>query len=419
METQNRPQQILTTLSSALIFCLFCTTLVIPSGFGSFATLLLATSLLGLALGQRINHQPRPLHKWERYWLLALVLIFISSALSTWIKPSEFRSFSNLDVPFRFLLVIPVFLFLRRVSINPLIFWSSLAIGGIGAGGFALYQKVTLNTAYAQGAANHHIVFGDVALTLGFLSILSIGHFRQFRLGWLLPVLGLIGGLTASILSGARGGWIAVPMLLVALAWFHRKRLSPATLAIGIALFITTCMGLYQTPETNIKTRVTKAINETQAYLEGKNYGGSLPQRYEMFKSAWILFKEKPLLGIGTDAYQHEVKRLWKEGQVQRIGAIFTHPHNEYLSALAMKGIIGLAAVLFLFSIPFIYLLPLLPTLDKVGKTFAMAGIITNLAYVQFALSEAILDRMLSLMFYLFVMAVIFSFIRPQTPLKH
>lgn len=422
-----------------LLFSLFCSTLVIPDGFGGFAALLLLFCSIGL-LVRRLQGKPNqvksnpkfnigepssvasqadsspavqpltPLNKWEKYWLFALALFFASNVLSILVKPYDQWEWTNLDVPLRFLLVIPVFLYLRKAPGHPAAFWVGIVLGAVAAGSYALYQKIAQHSIFATGAANHHIVFGDVALTLGFLSLLSKDYFQRYRWGWVLPLLGFLGGLIGSVLSGARGGWIAVPLLAVLFLWYYRDRLSLVPVLLGTVLTVGACISAYHAPATNIKARIMTAIHETQAYLRGENFGGSLPQRYEMFKSAWLMFMEKPILGVGTDAYPVEVKRLWQEGKVQRIGHALVHPHNDYLSALAMRGAVGFFSLMLLFALPIFYLWPLL---SKAGvKLYAMAGITVNVAYMQFALSEAILDRMLSLMFYLFVMAVIFSFVR-------
>lgn len=58
--------------------------------------------------------------------------------------------------------------------------------------------------------------------------------------------------------------------------------------------------------------------------------------RLVMWEQAWIIIKNKPLIGAGTAGYQIEANR-------NRPGFQFTHPHSSYLYVAASYGMLGIA----------------------------------------------------------------------------
>ncbi len=116
----------------------------------------------------------------------------------------------------RFLLFIPVYLAIRwaRPSERGLFF--SLAVGVAFDIGSALWQMhYGPAGARAHGVTSVAIIFGDLSLLVGWLAaILFIGKASVRGIfPWVLVVLILGAGIAASLLSGSRGGWIAIPLL--------------------------------------------------------------------------------------------------------------------------------------------------------------------------------------------------------------
>ena len=401
-------------IASALIFFFMSSALVLHDGVGGSAGLLLIMSLTCLGFLQN----RAPLSTAERLWVVALIAFFLSGLISTYMANVLEENFlHSLDVPSRFLLVIPVFFLLRSLPLKPGVFWWGVVVGAVSAAIYASYQRIHLGMFEARGGVNHHITFGGLALSLGFISMAGFSYFSRYRLrgfrwGWIIPLLGLGGGVVASILSGSRGGWISIPALCGFLIWMNRHYLSRWMIVGLVLLPIALGVAAYNIPSTNIKYRIQVGVSEADRYFKNGDHSGSLNHRFEMFKAAWLIFLDNPMVGAGTSSFRKEANQLWEKGKIRRIGDIFTHPHNEYLSAMSMRGIVGLLAVLLLFACPLYYLFPVL--LHTSAKPYAAAGILLNIGYIHYAMSEAILDRMVSVMFYLFLMSIIFAYVRQE-----
>jgi (heptosyl)LPS beta-1,4-glucosyltransferase len=94
--------------------------------------------------------------------------------------------------------------------------------------------------------------------------------------------------------------------------------------------------------------------------------------------------------------------------------ANFTHAHSQYLSALASGGLIGGLGLFLLFVIPLKLFVEAYKEGSESMRQLSMAGILLLVAYLHFALTEAILERMLSTTFLAFYLAVLMVAIHRQ-----
>ena len=126
------------------------------------------------------------------------------------------------DSDARFLLAIPVLLALRHINIRILsIMQYAFPLGAIAALTAVLVTNSGVRTDASTSFMNH-IHLGDMALLLGFLSLFSVNWTgRDHLLVKLLKILGLIAGLAVSVLSSARGGWIAIPVFVFVFIYFR------------------------------------------------------------------------------------------------------------------------------------------------------------------------------------------------------
>ncbi|MFQ9122081.1 MAG: O-antigen ligase family protein [Haemophilus parainfluenzae] len=77
-----------------------------------------------------------------------------------------------------------------------------------------------------------------------------------------------------------------------------------------------------------------------------------LGARFEMWKSALEMAKEKPLFGWGIQGATEKRKQETKERIATGNIGQFTHAHNQYLDDLSKRGIVGLLALLAVLFIP-------------------------------------------------------------------
>jgi O-antigen ligase len=67
------------------------------------------------------------------------------------------------------------------------------------------------------------------------------------------------------------------------------------------------------------------------------------------------MFKENPLLGIGTKNFETDFKRRVENHEVQMGDVFHLQPHNDLLHAASSGGLLKLAAYLFLIAGPFVF----------------------------------------------------------------
>jgi len=379
---------------------------------------LLALAGFGIVWQQRGSGQAT---REEKLLYFAVSFFFLAALLVTLLGGIEDGGIKKLSKFARLLLVIPVYVFLRHVGVSLAALWYGLVAGAIVAAGVAAYQVLgSLQYPRAKGITNP-IIFGDVALIMGCMTLAGVGWFKA-RAQWqiVLPMLAVTAGLLASILSQSRGGWLAIPFLLVVLFWYAWTRMARWQLITGGIIFCALLGTSYLIPETGVATRVDQVLNEVSQYENtGSNDAQAINSssiRLEMWKASWQIYLTHPFTGIGWGHFKEEAQALVDQGLRQPFAAIFGHPHNQFFSAMANGGSLAFIAILLLFLVP----AKLLRDVIHRGKTvdvqrLALAGLLLIIAYMSFGFSEAILERVRPVSFFAFYLAVIFAAIHTQS----
>lgn len=359
-----------------------------------------------------------PLPSHAKLIFFSLALFVAVAALLYLIVDSSPISAKKLGRYARFLLVIPLYYLLRYVRIPQQALWYGMAIGAIVAGVTAIYQSWWIGAATeglrASGSVNS-IMFGNLSLLMAIICVSGTAYFwKQYP--WLaaLPVFAAVMGLLASLLSGSRGGWVALPATVFLLTWFWRKQINIWQFSIaGIVLSIM-AFTAYFTPQLGIQGRIETAVHGTKEYFQDRIATSSAGERLDMWKAAWIIFLNHPIFGAGPSGYIEEKQALIDSGIITPNVATFSHPHNEYLAVLATRGLVGFFTLLLLFLLPgyifFKYSKAEIPD----HRLFGISGLISIVAFAHFSLTGDTFDRSLSITFLTFILAVIASLITVQ-----
>lgn len=198
-----------------------------------------------------------------------------------------------------------------------------------------IYQGISGDNR-ATGFFGHPMTFaGWLCL---FLPIFFIGAFdnfldKKYKIASL--ALLILGGM-ALIFNGTRGGWLAVAITL-SLLLIHYMMRSKRNLIIGI-LLVSVCSGILYNND-NFMHRVSTITN---------NKYQSNSERLLMWNSAWNMFKDHPVLGVGlgqyTDNYQQKyISPKAKEPNLK-------HAHSNFMQMLAENGIIGFFSFVIMFG---------------------------------------------------------------------
>lgn len=278
---------------------------------------------------------------------------------------------------------------------SPRSFWFGLMVGTLGAAGFAVYQKFYLLMPRAEGFSMP-ITFGNIAIAMALMSLAGIQVFSKTR--WAaLPYIAFVAGVSASILSGSRGGWLALLLCIVPLYSYGRhgfKKRTAFILAGCVALLVTACV----VPGTGVRERLTDVSKEFNLYRSG-NPNSSVGARLEMWRGAWVMFTEHPATGVGRANYNKALKTMIARGDIDPTMAQYKHAHSEMLHAMATQGLPGLVALLCLYGAPLLFFNRQLASQGS-HRPYALAGLLLCLSYIDFGLTQVMFAHHVPSAFY-------------------
>lgn len=390
-------------LTSMAVFLLGAISLAVPSGYSLGASILLVAGV-GLLIRKRL---PR-LSRHDLLVMAGLVGYALIGIAEAWWDAQGSR---GIDKPIRFLLAIPAMWWVIVYPPRLAFLWSGIAAGALAAGSWAVWQKAVEGVWRAHGHT-HVIQFGNLSMLLGVLCLAGLGWaaVQQKRNIWIaVLLLGASTGMLASLLSGSRGGWVGIPVILWVLYKSYGSYFSAKLKITYLGLLIVAGIAVYWLPQTGVESRVQDAIYEVKTYVSGENRASSVGARFEMWRGAAQLIQEKPLTGWGSNGYQQAMVQLGEEGVINRDAAQYGHAHNEFIDAFAKRGVIGLAALLALYLIPLRLFTRGLKAGNLPLRAVATAGVLLPVTYIDFGLSQAFLTHNSGVMMYAFMLAVLWG----------
>ena len=396
-------------LTSVSVFLFPALALGVNSGYSLGAVILLLSSLWLLWKRPRLD-----LQRQDRLLigvLLAYCLIFVLNMLYHGDPMREF------DMPLRALLVIPVLLVLLAYPPSPGAWWSGLAIGAMAGAVVALIQFTQAVPIRPQGATSNPIHYGNVSMLFGMLSLCGLDWARKQRyyIGWILLLLaGCIAGVFGSIISGSRGGWLALPFCFLILALYHARNHGRRYVLITLTLLLTLLALAYLVPRSPVHERAVNVASELQKFEHTGDTGTSVGQRLVMWRTALDMSRQHVVLGLGRIGYMEQKDALVKAGKMSLGVAAYTNAHNDYLDALVKRGIPGLLALLALFLVPLSLFARVLRDGPATARPFALGGVVLCTCYIIFGLTTTSLTLNIGIIMLVFPMIMLWAMTRHQ-----
>jgi O-antigen ligase len=370
------------------------------------SVILLILVLTGLSVGLRLSkfqmNRPEKLVMWSSV-AFALVYIFAFIFHGLFGNAQELR-LKLIEHELRWLALLPVYAAVRYSKASSKVLWAGCLSGAIIAGIYAIVMIFWLEPGGRVSGSYHAIAFGDLSLICAFLSILSTGWLikKEGPLK-LLPWFAFLLGLIASIASGTRGAWIAIPALLI-LSYLYLGTLFEK--ADRISIGIVSCLillGAYYMPPTQVQERFSQMIEEVLDYSSNNEEYTSTSTRIAGWQAALEIYAGNPIIGVGPGQYGRHLKALVTEGRSYQVATRHKQPHNIYLLVMVECGTVGLVALLALFWTPIWSGIGMLRT--KPIRELGFGLIFLGVGFVHFGLTETIFGRNVFTSFYIVMTA--------------
>lgn len=401
----------ITLFVNILVAAFFLTVLTFTKGYsyvpmtlGIIATL----SLLYYRFKLKIKWQ---LDKEDKYFIYALIAYFFSFVISIIFNGDGFREIDN---PSRILLLIPLIFFFNLYPIKKEIVFHFIPLGSLVVGVLALCQKFILNLPKPFPDIMS-IQAGDISITLSILSIvISLYWFTRDKKVAFMYIAFAISGIIASILSGARGGWIAFPFCFLLILVLYRKQIEKKYLFIIITLISTGISLLIIRPEFGFQKRYNLAKTDIIKYIEKGEKNSSQGARIDMWENALFAISEKPIFGYGSIGYEEFKKKQVTSKKMAKTTLKFNSLHNQYLESFVKRGILGFIALISIMIIPLILFIRRLKEGNLALKCIAILGIIHITAHSFFFLSQSYLAHNSGTIFYFFILILLYHLVKQK-----
>jgi O-antigen ligase len=148
------------------------------------------------------------------------------------------------------------------------------------------------------------------------------------------------------LLSTSRTAWFSIVLTaaIMAAVAIRRKR----TIALVLLLSALAITAAYQSVPL-VHDRVNLVARDLALYSADHHAESSVGARLILWEAALSMAKSHPLIGVGTGDFVSELIAMRRARLIPKFLLEFNQPHNIYLFSLATNGIVGLAALLFVF----------------------------------------------------------------------
>ena len=374
----------------ALVACLAVALMMIsPASAGA---LLLVLALWGIVA----TLQGPPATADEREWAwLSLVIpgaYLLNMAVNGW-------AMHLLDRPMHLAYGVLLALLLSRAGLPMRPFALAAIVAALAAGTIALYEGMILGQprVFGLGGRWNAVPFGNFSLLVGSVALAGAlaCRDRARRPGrWLAAgVLACAAGTYASMMSGSRGGWLALPVLVLIASHAsrgiqrrHRMMIVGGLLVAALAAF---------SASDSVRQRLASAIGNVAAFVDAPseldNMDNASGIRLAMWRWGIGRFAERPWTGIGYANFSEQRAAAVARGEMPAHFDDLANLHNEIISSLAFGGLPSAAALLAFWALGLRFFLRRLYASEEAApRFFATAGLLALLGTALFSMTEGL-----------------------------
>lgn len=382
--------------------------LVVPSGYSLSPLLLFFCSAVLIWRRPGLN-----LTRDDWYLVTLMAGFFVVNVALNLVHGLSSRYYEGYS---RFLLALPILLLLLAYPPRAGFWWAGVALGAVAGGIWAAWSKLAVDMPRVGGHMNP-IQFGNLSLLSGSLCVAALGWANSRsrpRLWVALLLFGALGGLVGGLFSGARGGWLAVPVLAVLFYLHYRRSVRRRYLAVSLVILAVLSAGLYLTPQTGIQQRFGLALTELRSYWQEGHTQSSVGVRLAMWRGGLDMAAERPFLGWGETDYLRPLQERVSHPRTRRLIGQFDHLHNDLLDVQVKRGLLGALGVILIYLVPLSVFARRLQTGSQEHKSYALAGVTLVVATAMFGLTQAFLNHNSGVTVYAFTLVVLWALMRRE-----
>ena len=288
----------------------------------------------------------RVLSQNEQLLLIGFILYAFSGMISYYNVNDDYEFIKHMGRYIRFLLIVPVYLILTKGDMK---LFKYLLAGVIASGPlYLVFSLISISEQPGHPASwNYHwITFGDAAMLNAVFMLAMLFLWKTNTMIKVILLVSIVCALYASVLSQARGAWLALPVcvsflvyLLVKSDRIKMKLIFPLLLLIVVATSLTPVGDM-------MGDRISAATQEVELFVSGEKVNSSIGGRLAMWHIAVDVWKQHPIIGTGLGDFDGEIELRQERGMYETI-QVFASVHNIYLQALSTTGVIGFLVLCF------------------------------------------------------------------------
>ncbi len=201
---------------------------------------------------------------------------------------------------------------------------------------YAVYQGLS-GMSRANGFYGHPMTLGGWLCI--FLPLLLIEFFERKLLGKYYWLAGLAFCICSAglVFNATRGAWLAVTIVCAVLLLYYMFK-SKRNLAVSIIFIALISTVLLNNPKFMHRLDTIDDFNKYQSNTE----------RILIWQSAWNMFEDHPVFGVGLGQYTENYQQKYISPHAKEPN--LTHAHNNFMQMLAENGIVGIVGFAIMFG---------------------------------------------------------------------
>ena len=371
-------------------------------------------AIIMIGIWSFLTHKKSLSHDLKVFYKLALILLM---AISISVISFDWHAFFSWRFSsFQVLLFIPFMAaYLIHYQNSDQLFWRVLIVTGLFSPFWVLLILWDWPVQRSVGLLSDAINRGNMGMLFGLISLVAL--FAVSGRSWrVLAFIGFAGGVVLSVLSGSRGGWLALVISLFTLTFVFFKFARKMEFRILVFVQLILLFGLILFWDyLPIQGRVMQAIHDMQRYADG-SINTSVGYRLELWKVSYYAFLEKPLLGWGWTNFNAAHQYVMQAGLVDKT-RLFGHPHNQFLLFLVETGLFGMLALLAFLLWPLLVAIRYIRESVEINARvyWAVLMIVVTEAMVEFSLTDDSFSQKYFVFVFLLLSLVVLQFLKDKT----